>query len=69
MTYKEKLMEYDPDSVNPRFAGGCAGCPGDYFMNAPTLHINCILPETDIGEKCVLCWNRKYKGEEEYVGY
>lgn len=67
MTYKDKLKEIDPDSIHEMYVGGCAGCPGDYFVGTPDLTMGtCIMPDVDTSVKCTLCWNRMYKGEQIY---
>lgn len=56
MTYKEKLAKIRPDRIDPRFRGGCAGCPTDY----PELDAE-EWPEEDclLRRRCEQCWNRE----------
>ena len=66
MTYKEKIKDIDPFSLNEMSAGGVLGCPGDYFSGAPLSYDNCPLDEVVTPFKCTMCWNRLYKGEKVY---
>lgn len=57
MTFKEKLMNDEPDSVSVKFTGGCRGCP---------LHYGYEEKRPDFckgsnGEEitCAKCWNRE----------
>lgn len=56
MTYKEKLQEMRPQDVDPHAPGGCVGCPGDYFPEAPSCRCGC-------GKKCTDCWNTEAPDE------
>ena len=53
MTYKEKLSKEHPEKLNPKYRGGCAGCPCDYEYE----------PFSEAcSEDCDSCWNREIPG-------
>lgn len=51
MTYKERLQIEHPDCVNPKFCGGCHGCPNDYGYEPDFNESQC--------PNCIECWNRE----------
>lgn len=59
MTYREKLHRDYPRKCGSRFIGGCQGCPGDYYPDAPTEDENGYFYKgTDEEYQCENCWDR-----------
>lgn len=59
MTYREMLQRDHPRKCDSRFIGGCQGCPGDYYPDAPTEDENgCFYNGTDDEYQCEKCWDR-----------
>lgn len=58
MTCLEKLMQECPEDADPKYIGGCTGCPSDRnYMNNPDW---CEVDAT----VCRECWNRQVPGTE-----
>ena len=53
MKYREKLKLDHPDMVDGRCWGGCAGCPGNYYIGAPEDDGECGKSY----EECERCWD------------
>lgn len=54
MTYKEKLMLYNPKNVDEKYIGGCCGCPSNYnFFPFDKFRCKKML------EDCTICWTRE----------
>ena len=59
MTFKEKLAREHPEKVDSRCAGGCAGCPFEYFENLwEEMNAKCTM-------NCYSCWGREIPGTEQ----
>lgn len=53
MKCREKLALEEPEAINPKYLGGCAGCPSDrYTIEVPSYCDG--EPET-----CTKCWDRE----------
>ena len=57
MTFREKLLQEQPQMVDEGFQGGCSGCPKDYGYEN---HIVCHMS----GDDCEACWDREMPGTE-----
>ena len=53
MTYRELLRKEHPDKVSTSYAGGCYGCPGNYWANAPKAPRGC----NAVHGNCIECWS------------
>lgn len=60
MTYREKLRIEHPEKLGP-YAGGCSGCPGNYWGAAPTdLTEDCLNKRRKKGRfHCSDCWDQE----------
>lgn len=59
MTFREKLQQEHPNSVNGFVDGGCVGCPHDYGYEAEGA---CLAISRDArinNEACTECWDRE----------
>lgn len=56
MTYREKLKLEHPESVRPKWVGGCMGCPGCYWGGAPKQSLGRCSAAPDI---CRICWDQE----------
>ena len=58
MTYREKLKQENPAAVDPKWIGGCQGCPGTYWHGAPIKDSgNC--PAQTRFRGCAFCWDQE----------
>lgn len=57
MTYRERLEQDRPNHTGERFRGGCCGCPGHYYKDAPEAKKNPC--EYCRGMKCTACWDQE----------
>ena len=63
MTYREKLQQEHPESVDEYYLGGCESCPSDWGYEEKCCFHD---PGTylDRGIRCEECWNRRMPGDE-----
>ena len=61
MTCREKLMKECPNKVRSDQAGGCKGCPSDYFMISDPPW--CSYGDSSVD--CTRCWAREYKEDRK----